>query len=227
MENTHNISGQIIAISAKVTLHGGLVTESPNNARNSGLGVILIWQDIFFTHDDMTFLGEFGNPKLKIYIFQKLHIGFLRIGSQEIQTPENHPRTAFFTPLKFNSKFAPESHGGTGFDDPASYWDSITNFRGKLAVKLHGCILNFIWGLSTMAWSAIGSGVPRVELRWPRLVCFWLPKPKRMGPTQNAQREPQKRSSFEQWKTETCLFRVYRGWNATQLCGGLFHKPSY
>ena len=33
-------SGQIIATSAKVTPHGGLVWESPQNPRNSGLGII-------------------------------------------------------------------------------------------------------------------------------------------------------------------------------------------
>ena len=38
-------SGQSIATSAEVTLNGGLVRESPKNAFNSGLGIIVIWPD--------------------------------------------------------------------------------------------------------------------------------------------------------------------------------------
>ena len=40
-------SGQIITtFSAKVTLNGGLVRESPQNPLNSGLGIILICPEI-------------------------------------------------------------------------------------------------------------------------------------------------------------------------------------
>ena len=39
------ISGQIMMTSAEVTLNGGLVRESPQNALNSGLGIILICPD--------------------------------------------------------------------------------------------------------------------------------------------------------------------------------------
>ena len=41
------ISGQIIATSAEVTPNGSLVRDSPNNALNSGLGIIVIWPDIY------------------------------------------------------------------------------------------------------------------------------------------------------------------------------------
>ena len=40
--------GQIIATSAEVTQNGSLVRESPNNALNSGLGIIVIWPDPFW-----------------------------------------------------------------------------------------------------------------------------------------------------------------------------------
>ena len=39
-------SGQIIATSAEVTPNGSLVRDSPNNALNSGLGIIVIWPDM-------------------------------------------------------------------------------------------------------------------------------------------------------------------------------------
>ena len=40
------ISGQIIATSAEVTPNGSLARDSPNNALNSGLGIIVIWLEI-------------------------------------------------------------------------------------------------------------------------------------------------------------------------------------
>ena len=40
------VSGQIIATSAEVTPNGSLVRDSPNNALNSGLGIIVIWPDV-------------------------------------------------------------------------------------------------------------------------------------------------------------------------------------
>ena len=48
-------------------------------------------QDDIFLH----VLGEFGNPKLKKNNICHCHCrwGFWGVGSQEIQTPENHPRT--------------------------------------------------------------------------------------------------------------------------------------
>ena len=44
-----HVTGQSIATSAEVTLNGGLVRESPNNAFNSGLGIIVIWPDVRFS----------------------------------------------------------------------------------------------------------------------------------------------------------------------------------
>ena len=42
----------------------------------------------------------------------------------------------------------------------------------------------------------------------------------------NKQDTPTKQVAFEQWKKGPgTLFRVYRGWNTTQLYRGLFHKP--
>ena len=41
------ISGQIITTSADVTLNGGLIRELPQNPLNSGLGIIVIWPDIW------------------------------------------------------------------------------------------------------------------------------------------------------------------------------------
>ena len=45
------ISGQIIATSAEVTPNGGLVRESPQNALNSGLGIIVICPDYIVCPD--------------------------------------------------------------------------------------------------------------------------------------------------------------------------------
>ena len=44
---TMQMSGQIITTSAEVTLNGGLIMELPQNPLNSGLGIILICQEMY------------------------------------------------------------------------------------------------------------------------------------------------------------------------------------
>ena len=43
LQTPNHWSGQIITTSAEVTPNGGLVRASPQNALNSGLGIIVIW----------------------------------------------------------------------------------------------------------------------------------------------------------------------------------------
>ena len=81
------ISGQIITTSAEVTLNGGLIRELPQNPLNSGLGIILICPDIYYSHSHLYIFTCTNIYIFFVYAYMYIYQG--RKGGDLLICPEN------------------------------------------------------------------------------------------------------------------------------------------